>query len=98
MQYQEKTAIINADRREHRRGQLSSTPTEDTSTPAEETSSPSGVQKKNDGQKGDKLEINFKGGPYTIAEDMGRATNCTDSSVISDSGLFLKVLENTSVI
>ena len=28
--------------------------------------------KKNDGLKGGKLEINFKGGPYTIAEDIGK--------------------------
>ena len=28
--------------------------------------------KKNDGRKGGKLEINFKGGPYTIAEDVGK--------------------------
>ena len=28
--------------------------------------------KKNEGQKGGKLEINFKGGRYTIAEDIGK--------------------------
>ena len=28
--------------------------------------------KKNDGWKGGKLEINFKGGPYIIAEDVGK--------------------------
>lgn len=28
--------------------------------------------KKNNGRKGGKLEINFKGGPYTIAEDVGK--------------------------
>lgn len=32
--------------------------------------------KKNDSRKDGKLEINFKGGPYTITEDMGKGWFC----------------------
>ena len=32
--------------------------------------------KKNDGRKRGKLDINFKGGPYTIAEDVGKGQFC----------------------